>query len=208
MNILALGSHPDDIEYGCGGALAKYAAEGHRIYLLVMTEGGAGGACEMRRSEQESAAALIGVERCYWGGYRDTEIPLDRPLIDRLEETLARVKPTFIFVHWPEDTHQDHRNLATGTTTATRYTRNVLFYEGPTTQNFSPSVFVDIGEVMEQKIEALEAHTSQLGKTHIEDLNIVALARSTAHFRGVQARVKYAEAFVPPRLFINVDGEG
>ena len=207
MNILALGSHPDDIEYGCGGTLIKYADAGHRIFLMVMTDGGAGGDRDTRRQEQEAAATLIGAQECFWGGYRDTEVPLDRPHIIRLEETIARVEPTFIFVHWPDDTHQDHRNLATSTITATRYTRNVLFYEALTTQNFSPSVFVDIDDVLDRKVEALNAHTSQLGKTHIEDLNITALARSAANFRGIQARVRYAEGFVPLRLFINVDEE-
>ena len=39
MNILAIGAHPDDIEYGCGGTLIKYRQGGHRIYLLVITDG-------------------------------------------------------------------------------------------------------------------------------------------------------------------------
>ena len=39
MKILAIGAHPDDIEVGCAGTLAKYAQHGHDIYLLVMTEG-------------------------------------------------------------------------------------------------------------------------------------------------------------------------
>ncbi len=43
MNILAIGSHPDDIEFGCGGALVKFSDKGHILHLLVMTEGGMGG---------------------------------------------------------------------------------------------------------------------------------------------------------------------
>lgn len=207
MRILALGSHPDDIEFGCGGTLVKYAAAGHHVDFMVMTEGGAGGDRQTRRREQEAAAAILGCEQCYWGGYRDTEVPVGRPLIVRLEEVIGRVDPTFIFVHWPDDTHQDHRHLATCTITATRYTRNVLFYEGPTTQNFSPSVFVDIDDVLDRKVDALKAHASQVDKTNIQDLTIVDLARAAAHFRGIQARAKNAEGFMPLRLFINVDQE-
>ena len=50
MNILAIGAHPDDIEYGCGGALAKYSRLGHQVYLLIMTKGeiGAGGKGTLR----------------------------------------------------------------------------------------------------------------------------------------------------------------
>ena len=39
MNILALGAHPDDIEYGCGGMLAKYAQRGHAVHMFVASDG-------------------------------------------------------------------------------------------------------------------------------------------------------------------------
>ena len=103
-----------------------------------------------------------------------------------------------------EDTHQDHRALAKATISATRYVRNVLFFEGPTTQNFSPTIFVDIRETIEAKIAMLLVHRSQVQKTNIEGLAITDVVRSTAVFRGIQGRVQFAEAFVPLRLFINV----
>jgi LmbE family N-acetylglucosaminyl deacetylase len=87
---------------------------------------------------------------------------------------------------------------------ATRYIRNVLFYEGPTTQNFNPQVYVDIADTLEAKLGALRAHRSQVMKTNIEDLSIIEVARSSANFRGIQGRVKYAEAFHSLRLFINI----
>ena len=90
------------------------------------------------------------------------------------------------------------------TITATRYTKNVLFYEGPTTQNFAPTVFVDIQQALDRKIQALEAHVSQVKKTNIEGISIADLVRSSAHFRGIQGRVKTAEGFLPLRLFINI----
>jgi LmbE family N-acetylglucosaminyl deacetylase len=203
MRILAIGAHPDDIEAGCGGALIKYARRGHRIFLMVMTEGGQGGASGVRKGEQDAAAKILGAERTYWGGYADTEVPLDRALIQKIEHVVRDVDPHFIFVHFEHDTHQDHRHVAVSTITATRYTKNVLFYEGPTTQNFSPTVYVDIDPVLEDKIAALEAHASQVGKTNIEGLTIVDIIRSSSHFRGIQGRVRNAEAFVPLRLFIN-----
>jgi len=204
MNILAIGSHPDDIEFGCGGMLIKYARKGHRVYLLVMTEGGQGGDPGVRRAEQERAAAILGARKVLWGDYRDTEIPAGRPLIHRLEDVVRSVAPDFIFIHYQDDTHQDHRHLASATFSATRYTRNVLCYEGPTTLNFIPSVYVDIETVLEDKMAALRAHESQVMKTNIENLSIVDLARSSAHFRGIQGRVRNAEAFSPVRLFINI----
>jgi LmbE family N-acetylglucosaminyl deacetylase len=87
---------------------------------------------------------------------------------------------------------------------ATRYVRNVLFFEVPTTQNFNPQVFVDITDTLDRKVQTLEAHTSQIMKTNIEDLSIVELAKANATSRGIQGRVRFAEAFAPLRLFINI----
>ncbi len=205
MRILAIGAHPDDIEFGCGGTLTKYARQGHQVYLLVMTEGSGGGDGLIRRAEQEEAARLMRAAKLVWGEYPDTAIPLGRPLIQRLEGVIQEIQPEFIFVHYHEDTHQDHRNLSTCTITATRYTRNVLFYEGPTSVNFSPNVFVDVDSVLDVKIALLQAHRSQVSKTNIENLSIVDVARASAHFRGIQGRVRNAEGFVPLRLFININ---
>lgn len=205
MKILAVGSHPDDIEFGCGGSLIKYAGKGHQVFLLVVTDGGRGGDGAERRREQEDAARHLGAHQLLWGGYQDTELPLDRDLIQKLETTLQLVVPDLIFVHFGDDTHQDHRHLSASVMTASRYTRNVLFYEGPTTANFSPSVFVDIDAVLDRKLAALRAHASQVVKTGVEGLSIIDLARAAANFRDIQGRTRSAEGFVPQRLFINVD---
>lgn len=207
MNILAIGSHPDDIEYGCGGALLKYAGQGHDVYLFVATQGHAGGEPNTRGNEQLKSADILRIKELFWGGYQDTQIPLNHELITRLEQVIRETEPNFIFTHYPQDTHQDHRTLSNCVVSATRYIPNVLFYEGPTTQNFLPSVYVDIAATIEKKIELLQAHTSQISKLYnktVEDLTIVESARSCANFRGVQSRVKYAESFVPLRLFINI----
>lgn len=204
INILAIGAHPDDIEFGCGGSLIKYARKGHRLFLLIMTGGGLGAPADTRRSEQEASRRILGVQEIFWGGYADTNLAVDVELIKKIENVIAAVKPEFIFCNFPDDTHQDHRHLAQAIMSATRYIRNVLFYEGPTTQNFNPQVYVDIGDTLEQKLEALRAHRSQVMRTNIKDLSIVEMAQSCANFRGVQGRVKFAEAFHSLRLFINI----
>ena len=204
MNILAIGSHPDDIEYGCGGTLLSYAQNGHNVYLMVMTEGTMGGQGHIRRREQQRSAELIGAKEVFWGGYEDTKVTLDRSLIRRIEDVIDNVKPTMTFVHAPSDTHQDHRNMTQATISATRYIKNVLFYEGPTTLEFEPTVYVDIHDVVDKKIALLEAHGTQVMKTNIEDLSIIDLMKSNATFRGIQGRVKYAEGFQPQRLLLTM----
>jgi len=204
MNILAIGAHPDDIEYGCAGTLVKYADRGHRIHLMILTGGEEGGSGKERQREQSAAAEIIGAQQVFWGQYRDTQLPLNKELIDKIEEVLVAVKPDLIFVNYGDDTHQDHRVLTEATMSATRYVRNVLFFEVPTTQNFNPQVFVDISDTLERKFQVLQAHESQVMKTNIENMSIVELARANSTFRGIQGRVKFAEAFAPLRLFINI----
>jgi len=205
MNILAIGAHPDDIEIGCGGTLAKYASYGHNIYLLIATNGTAGDNGDIRKKEQHRSADILNAKEVFWGGYTDTELEVNKEAIIKVEAVIKKVKPDSIFVNFPDDTHQDHRHIAAITNSATRYIRNVLFYEAPTTQNFQPNVFVDIGEdFLKTKTELLKAHKSQINRTNISGVSILEVAQSTAHFRGVQARVAYAEAFQSLRLFINI----
>ncbi len=204
MNILAIGAHPDDIEFGCGGTLFKYSENGHKVYMLVLSKGDKGGDPDVRQKEQEESARILRVEKLFFSDYVDTEIVQSQKLITEIESFLKEVKPDFIFVQYFDDTHQDHRNLSESTISATRYIQNVLFYEGPTTQNFTPNVFVDITKVFDKKLECLNAHASQVSKTNIEGLSIIEAAKSAAHFRGIQGRVKFAEAFHSLRLFINI----
>lgn len=205
MKILAIGAHPDDIEVGCSGTLAKYMQNGHDIYLLVMTEGDMGGEGAIRKKEQTKSAKILKPRELIWGGYKDTLLsPHMNQMVHDIEAVLKKIAPDFIFVQHEDDTHQDHRSLAKATISATRYVRNVLFYEGPTTQNFSPTIFVDIKETLDMKFAMLLAHHSQMQKTNIEGLSITDIVRSTAVFRGIQGRVQFAEAFLSLRLFINV----
>jgi LmbE family N-acetylglucosaminyl deacetylase len=205
MKIFAIGAHPDDIEVGCAGTLMKYANYGHEIYLLVMTSGEMGGDAALRKKEQIQSAELLKAKDLIWGGYRDTQLtPSMNQMVYDIEILMNKIKPDFTLVNYGDDTHQDHRALYKATVSATRYIKNVLFFEGPTTQNFSPTTFVDIKDSIELKIKSLMAHRSQVMKTNIEGLSIADAVQSTAVFRGVQGRVQFAEAFLPLRLFINI----
>ncbi len=205
MRVLAIAAHPDDVEIGCGGTLIKYAERGHDVFLLVITKGEKGGDPEVRVAEQIRSAEIMGAKDVFWGEFMDTEL-LNRgnDIIRLVEYYLDRIEPDFIFVNAFDDTHQDHRAVNRSVLSATRYVKNVLFYEVPTTSSFSPQVFVDISDFLDRKIMALEAHASQVMKTNIEGVSILDIARSSANFRGIQGRVKYAEAFCPLRLFINI----
>jgi len=203
MNVLALGAHPDDIEFGCGGTLIHYTEKHHRVFAMILTRGEHGGDPQVREREQIDSANILQVEDVFFGGYTDTELLPTRNLIIDIERTVKRVNPDLILVNHFEDTHQDHRNLAQAAISATRHIKNVLFYETVTSQNFIPNLFVDIESVLSKKLASLEAHTSQITK-NVEGLSILDIARSTANFRGIQGKVKFAEGFHSARFFITI----
>src|SRR3989442_839479 len=184
--------------------LAKYAQRGHAVSMFVASDGALGGESEVRRREQKDAARILGVREVFWGDYQDTEVPLTRETIVRLESVIRQVEPRMIFVNSPDDTHQDHRHLAQSAMSATRYIPNFLFYEVPSTVNFAPNCYTDIAAVLATKLAGLEAHRSQVTKTKIEDLSILELAHSFPNFRGLQARVKVPESFQSVRLLLNL----
>lgn len=199
-NILAIGSHPDDIEFGCGGTLLKYAEMGYNIYLLILTMGNVGGDPWIRKKEQEESAELIKAKKVYWGNFTDTDLPSTNTVISLIENVIRETDPHTIFINYFDDTHQDHRTAAEAGISATRYTNEVLFYEVPSSKSFEPDVFVDIRDVLDKKLELLNTHASQVDRTRVQDLTILESARSCANFRGYQGRVKYAEGFKALRI--------
>jgi LmbE family N-acetylglucosaminyl deacetylase len=200
MNILAIGAHPDDIEFGCGGALIKFVEKGHTVFLMVLTSGSVGGNPENRKKEQEDSAKFIKAKQVFWGNFEDTELPINKDLISSIEHVIDKTKPHMVFLNYFDDTHQDHRITAQASISATRYIKEVLYYEVPTSKNFEPDIFVDVGDVLDKKLELLKLHASQVDKTRVENLSILESAQSCANFRGYQGRVKYAEGFKALRI--------
>jgi len=204
MNILAIGSHPDDVEIGCGGAISLFSEAGHQVFYLIMTHGEVGGKASKRTAEQKAAAKILGVKKIYWGGYKDTQISKDQTVIKAIEKVVNKVNPDLVLVHGPADTHQDHRYVNACALSATRHIKRILYYEVPTSNDFHPNIFVDIEKSFKKKLQALEAHASQMTRTNIPQLPIQRLAEAMANFRGTQCKVKFAEGFHSPRLLLTI----
>ena len=197
MDILAVGAHPDDIELGCAGTLLAHSARGDQISMLVLTRGERGPRGALSRThEQESAARTLGAT-LYWGDYEDGEIDSGRSAVTLVERVMADCGADTVYVHVPRDSHQDHRAAAMATLAAARRTKRVLLYESPSTQAFSPTLFVDVAPHLEGKLAALRAHTSQIITDGLVDLEAV---EAQARYRGFQARMRHAEAFESARM--------
>lgn len=201
MRILAIGAHPDDIEYGCGGLLLMAAAADHEVFLNVMTEGDLNPELN-RRVEQEKATAFLGAKKLFWGGFKDTRVAAGREAIVAIENVLNQVKPDMVLVNYPDDAHQDHVALARCTVTACRYIKRVLFYQDYTTLDFLPDTFADITAFMEKKKHLLSFHQSQVQKAYPTGLDMLENVSANAAYYGFVAKVKYAEGFKPLRHLI------
>ena len=198
--ILALAPHPDDLEIGCGGTLAQHVQRGDEVHIYVATSGEQGGNAATRKQEQEAAAKILGVKEVHWGSFVDTKLPESSlALMKDLESVIEAINPDTVYINHINDTHQDHREMAQVAHSATRYVANVLAYETPSTIGFEPTVFMETADTLATKLKALEAHASQVERTHVR-LNITEIALATSHFRGVQGKMSCAEAFMPIRI--------
>jgi LmbE family N-acetylglucosaminyl deacetylase len=197
MNVVAIGAHPDDIELGCGGSLLRHVARGDNVTMLVMTSGQRGASRESSRvHEQREAARSIGAT-LRWGGFEDGLIPDGAGTITVIDEVVAAAQADIMYTHAPRDTHQDHRAVAVASLAAARRMQVVLYYETPSTQAFDPTVYVEIDEVLDEKLAAIRAHESQVVRSGPVELEAIA---ATARFRGFQGRARHAEAFETARF--------
>jgi LmbE family N-acetylglucosaminyl deacetylase len=203
-NVLAVGAHPDDIELGCGATLLAHSAAGDLVTMLVMTGGEQGpgddAAVIGRRAEQEEAARILGAG-LLWGGLRDCSLTPDAATVAVVERAIQATDADLVYVHAPDDSHQDHRATAAAALSAGRRLSRVLHYQSPSTLTFSPTTFVDVTAYLSGKLAALRAHASQVElSAMVEPDAVVASAR---HW-GAQARIGYAEAFTPTRMVIDL----
>lgn len=218
MNILGIGSHPDDLEIGCGGTLAKYAKQGHKVFMCHIANGNMGHMviepdelAKVREKEAERAAAVIGAESINLD-VGDVKVESsDKEIRNRLVEVVRYTKADLIITHNPDDYMRDHME-------ASRFAYDVSFCttikhivtESPFMTSFPPvfymdtlagigfipTEYVDITNEIETKLEALSCHESQvkwmLDHDRIDFLDFV---RTCNKYRGLQASVPYAEGF-------------
>jgi len=194
MNILAFGSHPDDIEIGMGGTLAQFSETGHNVIGYVATTPPDK---TIRSSEAQNAAEILGIDIKLLDIDFD-DLYFSRNIVKIIDEILSENEPDIVFTHWNKDSHQDHNALTSGIIAATRKNKcSVYMYEqtipgGIVPYSFSAQMYIDISNGMERKIRSIQAHKSQhekLGNLWIQGV------KGRAMYRGSQINSEYAEAF-------------
>jgi LmbE family N-acetylglucosaminyl deacetylase len=188
--VLAVGAHPDDVEIGVGGILLRHAAEGHKVTILTLTGGEAGGVAADRTAESRRAAELMGA-RLVQAGLADTSVSEGQSTIHEIKRVLDETGATTVYTHTTRDVHQDHRNVHQATLVAARRVPRIYCYQSPsTTVDFQPTRFVAIDEYLERKLEVIHAYGSQVKvRRYLEE----DLLRATARYWSRFSQARYVE---------------
>lgn len=209
MKLLVIGAHSDDAEIACGGTIAKAVAAGNEVRLLVLShsafsnyDGEVRRTPEQAIAESRAAGEVLGVHGIENLDYPTADVPYGGEIVGRIEEHIDAMLPDMILTHWPSDTHQDHRRGGLASLSAARWYPSLAMFEpmmpsGRSYVPFRPQLYMDVSGFMEQKIEALKAHTSQYERFGDDWIDAV---EARCRLRGFEIGVNFAEAFEVVRM--------
>jgi N-acetylglucosamine malate deacetylase 1 len=213
--LLAFGAHPDDIEFGCGGVIARETRAGRAAHFVVCSRGEAGtnGTQRQRMAEAKRAAGILGATLEFIELAGDAHLEVRAAHALKLARILRRVRPAVVLAPTVEpNQHPDHWRLGQLVRDAARlarygglkelrplapHTLGRLFFYAVTPDAEPPGalpVLVDISppEIMQAWTAAMEAHASQMKTRNYVEFQ---LARAKVH--GARAGLKYAQPLFP-----------
>lgn len=212
--VAVIAPHADDEVLGVGGTIARFAAEGDEVTVIVVSRGYPPDFPEdvEHRTDAEAAEAhrLLGVRETVFLGLPSAALDTleHRELNARLGDAIARVAPDVTFIPFSGDIHLDHQQVALSTLIALRPTgegrrRTIYAYETLSETNwsvpylmpnFAPTVFIDITAYLDRKIAAMETYATQIRPfPHARSAEAL---RALAALRGSTVGCAAAEAFV------------
>lgn len=225
LDILAFGSHPDDVELGCAGTLAKEIAHGKRVGIIDLTRGelGTRGSADIRDLEAARAATILGVSVRENLHMRDGFFVNDEVHQIKVIQKIRQYRPDIVICNAVDDRHIDHAKGSKLVSDACFLSglqristecegevqeawRPKLVYHFIQWKNLQPDVVVDISGYMEQKMEAVLAYDSQFFKpdsdepvTPIATKNFLDSIQYRAQDLGRIIGVDFAEGFTVER---------
>lgn len=194
MKVLVFGAHPDDMEIGMGGTIARYTSMGHHVTMALVC---VPSNTQQRMVEAGQAAQILGADLQVLN-IDPNRIHHDRDLVAIFDRVYQQIEPDMVYTHWLEDSHQDHIVVAQAVISATRSNQcSVYMYEqtipgGIGSNGFRAQKYVDITGHIETKLKSILAHASQVSKNGDWWLRGV---EGRAMFRGYQIGVQFAESF-------------
>jgi LmbE family N-acetylglucosaminyl deacetylase len=224
LRVLVVSPHADDETLGAGGVMARYAAEGHDVFVAVMTGHGDNAPHPLWprevwstvREEARRAYAILRVKDVLFFELPAVQVS-EQPLwqVNRAAlDAVQKVRPDVLYIPFLYDLHRDHRELFHAFSVAWRPSseegraiKQIYAYETQSETHwsapylepgFAPHVWVDISAYLDQKIEALKCFHSQIRPG--PDTRSIEAIRALAAWRGSQMNMAAAEAFVAIRL--------
>ncbi|HTV17663.1 MAG TPA: PIG-L family deacetylase [Polyangiaceae bacterium] len=191
--VLAVGAHPDDVEVGMGGTVARLTELGVDVLIVAV--------CvptrfSVRLEEAQRASEILGArfELLRSRGCSRVEDVKTHELVADFDRLLREHQPAAFFAHGPADSHKDHRLVFEAFQAALRVGGLDAFCYQPCTcrpgrVSFAPQAFVDIEATLPTKLAAIEAHHSQFRERGMT----ADFQRDLARYYGRQAGCTYAE---------------
>jgi N-acetylglucosamine malate deacetylase 1 len=221
VDLLVFGPHPDDLELGAGGCIAKHAALGHRVGLCDLTRGelSTNGTPAERIAEAESARQVLGAAWRENLGLPDGGIGDDHSHVRVVVELIRHARPKAIVIPYGHDRHPDHGEASRLLTRAafssglSRYAADaekwradwVLYYF--INDSVRPSFAVDVSEQYDKKRAAIACHRSQFqptgpgaSSTRLTSPRFQQLIESRDAQFGALIGVAFAEGFLTAEL--------
>ena len=205
-NILVVGAHFDDAELGCGGTMAKLAAEGKKVYKLTLTDNVTDFKqmnihVDMDSSREDSANACkeLNVEEVNFDMVKCNELNYSTKLMQKVESIIWEKKIDTVFIHNNADLNKDHVAASQICLTAARHCKNIFYYQSNgyvLDQAFYPTFFIDISEYYKKKERALNYYRGDHNR--FDRLFDISLKRT--EIWGYANKVAYAEGFVPVKV--------
>lgn len=202
MNILAIGAHFDDVELGCGGALARHARQGDNVYVFVATVSGfsnqynqAVRTNESALEEARNAMEILGVKELICGKFKTLDVEFVDALNIEILKIVQEKKIDQVYAHWTGDIHHDHQAVSRASLHSCRHVSRLLMYRSNwyhSTLEFRGNFYVDITQFWEIKEQSIRAHVTEVDRTGEKWLGFF---KNEAENAGQRIGVKYAEVF-------------
>jgi len=200
--VLAIGAHPDDLEIGIGGTLAKLRRGGAHVVMCVAS---IPKDYDLRLEEARQGAEILGCELRLLmdGGPKRLEDVKNCDLVGLLDGVIREYGPAAVLTHSKADFHNDHLLIYNACRPTQRLAHFDLYSYHPTNcrpvpVEFHPSAYVDITDTIDQKMHAISAHASQFGVRGLD----TEMYREFAHVQGRMMGVPYAEGLDVQRMLL------